>query len=135
MTKQLLTALLIAGISLTANAELVVYYCNTTSYGQVTNEGVDNIRSYPFKLFIDLEQGKVKISGEISPIEIVNGTRFGRVKSWGDEVGLGQGSFFAHDPTIILDFRHGQLASTRLGELKGTDDFLISSYLASCEKF
>ena len=133
--KQLLTGLLIAGLSATAKAELAVYYCNTTSYGQVTKEEVSNIRSYPFKLFIDLEQGKVKISGEISPIEIVDGTRLGRVKAWGDAVGLGQDSFFAHDPTIILDFRDGQLASTRVGELKGTDKFLIASYIASCEKF
>ena len=133
---KLLTALLIAGISATAKAEPVAYFCNTTKYAQVTDDEVSKIRSYPFKLLVDLEQGKVKISGEISPIEIVDGKFFGRVKPWGgDETGLGQDSFFAHDPTIILDFRDGQLASTRIGELRGTDDFLISSYLASCDKF
>ena len=136
MTKQLLTALLIAGLLATAKAEPVAYFCNTTQYAEVTDDEVSNIRSYPFKLLVDLEQGKVKISGDISPIEIVDGKFFGRVEPWGgDEAGLRQDSFFAHDPTIVLDFRDGQLAFTGIGKLTSTDDFIIASYLASCEKF
>ena len=64
MTKHLLTALLIAGFSVTAKAEPTVYYCNTVSYAEVTEGKVSDVRSYPFKLFIDFAERKIKVAGK-----------------------------------------------------------------------
>lgn len=135
MTMKTLAFTLIAITVNFAKAEPVVYFCNTTNYAQVTDEKVGNIRSYPLKLFVDLEQGKVKISGDVLAIEIEDGASIGRVRAWRDAAEYGQDAFFAHDPSHLLDFQNGQLASTSILKLKDPEEFIISSYLASCEKF
>ena len=69
MTKQFLAALLIAGLSATAKAEPTVYYCNTTKFADVDKDEIQKIRSYPFKLFVDLKNSKIKVAGEIANFE------------------------------------------------------------------
>ena len=131
MTKHLLTALLIAGFSVAAKAEPTVYYCNTTEYAQVTGGGVIDVKSYPFKLFVD--KAKVKISGDIDPIEITSGAD-GTVLPMSLSKD-GNDDFLAFNYKAVLDFRNRQLAYTTVRRRAIDGDFLLSSLLADCDKF
>ena len=138
MTKQLLTALLIASTYTTARAEPTVYFCNTTQYTQLTEEQVLGFKSYPFKLFVDLEAGRVKVTGEhVNGFNIVDERGLGSVTKWLNEViDFGEGAFFANDGDWLIDFRQGNLAVTGISSAsENGGEFLISSFIASCDKF
>ena len=137
MTKHLLTGLLIAGFSVTAKAEPTVYYCNTVSLAQVKEAGVSDIKSYPLKLFVDLEEAKIKISTDgLNAFEIDDGIPYRSVTRWFGE-GKGEDAFFASDSDRLVDFRNGVLAVTEIGTIEENEEaqMIISSYLASCDKF
>ena len=138
MTKPLLTALLIAGLSATAKAEPTVYFCNTTQYTQLTKEKVRRFKSHPFKLFVDLEAGRVKVTGEhVIGVNISDDLDLGNVRKWPNvEIDFGEGAFFANDGDWLVDFRRGNLAVTGISSISDNgSEFLISGYIATCDKF
>ena len=126
MNKQLLTALLFAGLSATATAEPVVYYCNTTAYAQVKEEKVQNIRSYAFRLFIDRENKKIKIAGEVNTNEVEEGVYSGAVS-----INADSSSFMAWDNSSLLNFENGRLLQTVLSRTAS----IIQSYSAQCDRY
>ena len=139
ITNKLLTTLLVVGLSATARAEPTVYYCNTIKYGEVTKEKVSNIRSYPFKLFVDTEARpvKVKVAGETINFEATDGVRFANVTLWNSERNFGENAFYGNKLSSIFDFRGGIFAYTAIismGKEFGKE-MVISSYQARCDKF
>lgn len=131
MTKHFLTALLIAGFSVAAKAEPTVYYCNTTAYAQVDASNVSDIRSYPFKLFVDLEQGKVKIAGDVNfATEITRGEGHSAVDTYGNSDDL----FFAYNIVESMVFDKGSLTLTSQVPLANGEPFIIAA-VARCDKF
>ena len=135
MTKQLLTALLIAGLSATAKAEPVVYYCNTTAFAQVYGDNSDVVKSYPLKLFIErhITKSKIKIaSDEIWDLNLDASKETDSVYLWPTE--YGDDAFWGNNDDVMVDFRNGVLAYTTIGTSK-TGELMASAYVASCEKF
>ena len=137
MTK-LLTALLIAGLSATAKAEPVVYFCNTIKYSEVTKDEVSNIRSYPFKLFIDTESRRMKVAGELINFEATDNEMFAKVIPWHADYNLGENAFHGFALGKTFDFRSGVFAFSAISTLGGESmgkEMIVASYLAQCDKF
>ena len=140
MTK-LLTALLIAGLSATAKAEPVVYYCNTYQYAQVDDTEVADIIDYPIKLFIDREKRVIKVAGNplMDDFTIDNGNVGGQVVGFYPSDGqYGEDAFAASSGFDgYVEFRNGVLAvvAVNTGIEHSKSDFLLNSYLADCDKF
>ena len=137
MATKTFAVMLIATTAIFAKAEPSVYFCNTTEFAQVTDDGVGNIKSYPFRLFVDLDQKKIKISGDIAiaPLETLHDGQDNHVMPWTISSDKGEDAFFAFNSSILLDFQNGQLAATKLAYRSVKPGFLLSSLLASCEKF
>ena len=143
MTKHLLTALLIAGFSVTAKAEPTVYYCNTTAYAVTQAGDVSNLKSYPFKLFVDLESRKVKVAGDVNfATELTDGKLGARVRKFtllglGDDAlipGFSEDAFYAHDIFTHLSFEGGTLQLSDFGADANSKRF-VRSIIARCDKF
>ena len=81
MTKQLILALSLAGTSMAVKAEPVVYYCNTQHFAQITEDGVANVKSYPFKMKVDSSRRTVEFRGEV-----LDGITLNEVDIWDDLV-------------------------------------------------
>lgn len=129
MKGKLLTVLLTAGLSATAKAEPIVYYCNSTAYALVTSEEVVNAESHLFRLFIDRENEKIKISGDSMLHEITH-------RSWGGVVYIyedGQ-SFSAHDGFSLVKFKEGHLLVTKIA-LPVSMEMFVKTFSADCEKY
>ena len=105
MTKQLLTALLIAGISAMAKAEPTVYYCNTTAFAQVYGTTTDTVRSYPFKLFIEADLGRTKIkiaADELWDLTLDGSKEEDTVYQWLTRPEYGDDAFFGMNTQLKL---------------------------------
>ena len=137
ITNKLLTALLVVGLSATARAEPTVYYCNTIKFGEVTTEKVSNIKSHPFKLFIDAEAQRVKVAGESINFEATDSVMYANVTPWGTQHNLGENAFYGNTLSSIFDFRGGVFAFTAINTLGDGlgKEMIISSYVARCDKF
>lgn len=118
-----------------AKAEPTVYYCNTTQYAEVTEERVANIRSYAFKLFIDLEATprRVKASGEAVNFDYTDG-EIGTINPYWEGAGFGYDSFFGGAIGSTYEFRNGIFAYTTTSRLADKSTY-IASFLARCDKF
>lgn len=115
---KLLTALFIAGLSATAKAEPVVYYCNTTAHVKVTETEILDYQSRPFRLLVDLEAKRAKVSRDVDfHWEWEDGLMNERVSSlalgaWGDD------AFFANNEFISLIYGSGK---AMISQLRVTD--------------
>ena len=130
MTKQLLTALLVAGLSATAKAEPVVYYCTTTQFAEVFVDKVIKIKDYRFKLFVDLQNKLVKIAGEIGEFQAMSDDVF----VWSLPQTSEQIGFFGGNPLGNFDFRNNTLAYTKAGS-NSDGELFVQSLVARCDKF
>ena len=119
MTKQLLTALLIAGLSATAKAEQNIYYCEMKSFVELTREG-ELVRYQPERFRMKLEKYSVTFSsgGYMDGRRYDYATRF--------------------DPNIMfrttdggLNFSNPILTESRHNAISGS----VSSFVANCEDF
>ena len=133
MTKQLLTALLIAGLSATAKAEPVAYYCATTANVTVTEEGVVEHQSNPFRLLVDLAAKRVKVSrGESISWEWEDGLRNEQVGSLEYEA-IGDNAFYATNEFISLVYGSGKVMISQLRSADGVRK--VDAVIANCEEF
>ena len=123
MTKHLLTALLIAGLSATAKAEPTVYYCTTTHLVSVSPDGVKKYSQEPFKLFIDAENKAIEIRSDAIGFALSHNPPESTVNTKGTHY------FDAHGHGVVTDFVNGDLD---VAILKGYQKIL---YKASCDKF
>ena len=139
MTKQLLTALFIAGLSATAKAEPVVYYCNVIQWSDTTPEKISDLPiDTKFRMTIDLEKLTLEIkakkgaSSRLLDLTIANDLDKGqRVSPW-----LLDQSFTASSHANLLTFYDGMLTYTRTYfGMKGQPDPSINSRIASCDQF
>ena len=129
MTKQLLIALLITGLSATAKAEPTVYYCNTTHYAQVNPDQLLNLRSYPVKLFVDIKSERVKVSLTDWATTFKND----EILYFGDSEG--SESFQGSNRYGLVRFYNKTLAYTDIDYREKDGAVMISSFTASCDKF
>ena len=133
MTKQLLTALLIAGLSATAKAEPTPYFCSTTAHVQITEKEIQDVESRPFRLLVDLETKQVKVSRDVNFYwEWEDGLLNERVgslklKAWGDN------AFYANNEFISLIYGSGKLMISQLQVLNGVRK--IDAVIANCDGF
>ena len=131
ITNKLLTALLIAGLSVMAKAEPVVYYCNTIKFVEVFKDEVINIKSYPFKLFVDLKSKKIKIAGEIGDFEATGD----EVITWSPFFKRGENAFYGGNALGTFDFQHNTLIYSKATARDSDKELFIMSFIARCDKF
>ena len=114
-----------------------MYFCNTTSFSIVSEAEVSKISSYPLKLFVDLTQDKIKLTGDIANIEIEDGKKYAHVASWSGDSSKNRGpnAFFASNLDHLIQFQNGLLAVTSIREDVGESELAIFSYLADCDAF
>ena len=138
MTKQLLTALLIAGLSATAKAEPVVYQCETISFARITEKGVGNLKSHPFRLFVDLGKPestnkKIKVVGEvITEFEVtadVDSLIIPLDEDHGENAFIGQ-----LGPFVTFSFRYGLFSASFLSQVGDRHRPIIDSYISRCDQ-
>lgn len=130
MTKQLLTALLIAGLSATAKAEPVVYYCETIS-GQTIWVSGDSKPAESFRFKIKVDESTLKISRKIDGESSV--TVYTLIDSYDPKLGTFKSNGLANPSRISshqLTFNNKVLIHTF--QLPG---HFVSSYIAQCEDF
>ena len=131
MTKCLPAALLIAGLSVTAKAEPTVYYCNTTKFADVMKDEIQTIKSYPFKLFVDWANDKIKIAGEFAEFEASGD----QVTPWSVlSTEKGENAFFGSTISRTFDFQNNILGySTVTSNQNG--ELFVRGIIARCDKF
>ena len=118
MTKKLLTALLIAGISVTVKAEPVVYYCEMKVFAELTADG--EIRRYKNERFpMKVEERRVSFGGDGFMSNHSETLRASFVPSQGFFISEG-GTWFENN--ILTSSSHS------LGES-------VASFVARCDKF
>ena len=133
MTKQLLTALLIAGLSATAKAKPVAYYCATTANVTVTEKGIVEHQSNPFRLLVDLESKRVKISRDVDFYwEWEDGLGNEQVGSL-EYKAIGDNAFYATNEFISLVYGSGKVMISQLGSTDGVRK--VDAVIANCEEF
>ena len=131
---KLLTALLIAGLSATAKAEPVVYYCNTTAFADVVGSEINHVRSYPFKLFVDLQNKRIKLSGEFADSDSEAFGKYSHVRPWHEANNYGEDAFYANTFDEVFDFRNNTLAYARVNANQDKELF-ATAVIARCDKF
>ena len=122
MIKQLLTALLIAGLSATAKAEPTVYYCNMTALVKVDADGTVN-KYTPERFTMKVEGRTVSFGGD----GYMGGSKGELEQSFDPEIPSFwsvDGKFAFVDNVLI----HSQRSAF------GKDKFVIS-FIARCEDF
>lgn len=134
MISKSIISILFSSIAVVAAAEPSVYYCNTTGYAQVERNDVRDIQSYPFKLFIDLENRQIKIAGSVDfAMELKEGEGYARVRSW-QMPSLGKDAFFAHNTFASFIFESNTLLVSELGATKA-GGYFVNAAIARCDKF
>ena len=128
LTKYLFTALLIAGLPATANAETSVYYCNTQHFAQITDDGVANVKSYPFKMKVDSSRRTVEFKGDV-----LGGLNLRNVNIWDNGVNF-DGSTGNGNQVFVFD--SGYLSYTGLiARIGGSVLFYPEGHISKCDKF
>ena len=135
MTKQVLIALLITGLSAIAKAEPTVYFCNTVKLAQVTQSEISKVKSYPFRLFIDTVEKRVKGVGEIISLDATDDVLGTNVNFWRARWNYGQNAFFGSTFDTTFDFRNGVFAYTKISTIGDEDEFITTSFIARCDEF
>ena len=130
MSKNLLTALLIAGMSATAKAEPTVYYCNTTAFADIVGSETEKIKSYPFKLFVDLQNEKIKMSAEFGDSEASGD----QIIPWDGVFNCGEDAFFVSNLLEVFDFKDNTLAYAKIG-FNQHGETSVRAFMARCDKF
>ena len=120
MTKQLLTTLLIAGISATAKAEPTVYYCEMKSFADFMHDG--EIVNYKLERFtMKVESKKVSFGGD--------GYLEGHERPLDFEFRLNDEFFTSSAFGGIFEFRENIL---RVAQMSIKD---MTTLVARCDKF
>ena len=126
MTKKLLIALLITGISVTTNAEPVVYFCKVQHHARITINGVSADRSGSFIMKFDLSRRTVDFTGDV-----LGGFKLSNVEIWENRVG-----FIKASDIGLFVFDHGYLSYAGLYTTT-SDPLLLSNpkgLLSKCER-
>ena len=133
MTKQLLTALLMTGLSATATAEPVAYYCATTANVTVSEKGVVEHQSNPFRLLVDLAAKRVKVSRDLNFYwEWEDGLGNEQVGSL-EYKAIGDNAFYATNEFISLVYGSGKVMISQLSSADGVRK--VDAVIANCEEF
>ena len=143
MKGKLLTALLVAGLSATAKAEPVVYYCNTIKHAFIDTQGVATVESIPLRIFIERDTKAVKIKGVpvIGDIYISDSGVQKHLSFWPPHLGYGDDAFYGGNWDSTVEFRHNTLAVAQVGFKRkagigsGPQTFMLNAFLAECDKF
>ena len=142
MSKPLLTALLIAGLSATAKAESEIYLCNTIEHAFVDIEGVKNIPSAPFKMFADKDKNQIRLEGMpfTRNLLVTDGVGEEHLVFWPSGLDYGEIAFYGGNHNSAVEYRHNTLAVTQVGfKVKGgigsgPQTFMLNAFLAECNK-
>ena len=129
MTKQLLTALLIAGISATAKAERVLLNCTSIDTVELTEFGAETDTGVNILLDLHLEKGmlSVIIDGELATEVIHN--KNGKLQRLSNENLFGQHAFEGNTLSQMYELRYNLFAWTQVG---GEGDLTVVSHMATC---
>ena len=135
MTKQLLTALLIAGLSATAKAEPVVYYCNTVQQSVIQKSRTIDLIPQRFKLFVDLGKKKIKIVGTLADdYEVIDGDVDQVTAHFNN--GPNENNFYGRISTIaVFAFQKGLFTYSIVDSGVFSDSPTVRSFIANCEDF
>ena len=135
MTKQLLTALLIAGSSATAKAEPVVYYCDTVQQSVIQKSRTVVLPAQRFKLFVDLKIKKIKIAGTLLDDHEVSDGGDDKVTALFTN-GPNEYNFYGRISTIAaFAFQNGLFTYSIVDSGIFSESPTVRSFIANCEKF
>ena len=134
MIKNVLTALFIAVLSATANAEDSAYICKVSNYVKITEDRAGKIATEVVGLLTNLNIGQVKIKDRIGDVLIRDSDSDSTVSSWPLE--RGENAFSANSTGNVITFSDGVLLVSR--HLATYEDEklqpFIDSYVATCTK-